>query len=156
MNIIPAFNQYPHCRMNINSVIILVGLSVRWRDQIINITLISYNLTHLTSPHQPGPLSLVQECRGLALIAPEMLLHQLSYAIKNQLVASKSPKPPIRGFGTQNIPIGWYFARTSLVLYGIRAPIIGPFRAWKPPIPWMRRAGSLWHKRPGAATSLDQ
>ena len=91
MNIIPTFNQYPHCRMNINSVIILVGLSVRWRDQIINITLISYNLTHLTSPNQPGPLSLVQECRGSALIHPEMLLRQLSYAIKNQLVASKAP-----------------------------------------------------------------
>ena len=41
--------------MNINSVIILVGLSVRWRDQIINITLISSNLTHLTNPHQPWP-----------------------------------------------------------------------------------------------------
>ena len=26
--------------------------------------------------------------------------------------------------------------RSSLVLYGIRAPIIGPFRAWKPPIPY--------------------
>ena len=23
-----------------------------------------------------------------------------------------------------------------LVLYGIRAPIVGPFRAWKPPIPY--------------------
>ena len=49
----------------------------------------------------------------------------------------------------------------QLVLYGTRAPIIGPFRAWKPSIPyaiknhrgaskippsrglWMRRAGSL-------------
>jgi len=69
----------------------------------------------------------------------------------------------------------------QLVLYGIRGPIIGPFRAWKPTIPyaiknqrgaskitpnggilrskapsrglWMRRAGSLWHKRAGVATS---
>ena len=31
--------------MNINSVIILVGTSVRWPDPIINITLISSNLT---------------------------------------------------------------------------------------------------------------
>ena len=57
----------------------------------------------------------------------------------------------------------------SLVLYVIRAPIIGPFLAWKPPIPyarnkqnipgrglWMRRAGSLWHKRAGGATLIDQ
>ena len=40
---------------------------------------------------QPGPLSLVEECRGSALIGPEMLLRQLTYAIKNQLVASKAP-----------------------------------------------------------------
>ena len=33
---------------------------------------------------------LVEECRGSALIGPEMLLHQLTYAIKNQLVASKA------------------------------------------------------------------
>ena len=39
--------------------------------------------------NQPGPLALVQECRGLALIGRElrsvemMLLRQLSYAIKN-------------------------------------------------------------------------
>ena len=26
--------------------------------------------------------------------------------------------------------------KSSLVLYGIRAPIIGPFRSWKPPIPY--------------------
>ena len=26
--------------------------------------------------------------------------------------------------------------RSSLVLYGIRAAIIGPLRAWKPPIPY--------------------
>ena len=30
------------------------------------------------------------------------------------------------------------------------ALIIGPFRAWKPPIPY---AGSLWHKRAGASNS---
>ena len=37
----------------------------------------------------------------------EELLRQLSYAIKNQL---GHPKPPTRGFGTQNTPIGGYFA----------------------------------------------
>ena len=62
--------------------------------------------------------------------------------------------------------------RSSLVLYGIRAHIIGLFSPWKPPIPyaiknqprgilrskppsrglWMRQAGSLWHKRSGVAT----
>ena len=38
---------------------------------------------------------------------------QQSYAIKNQL---GHPKPPTRGFGTQNSPIGGYFACSSLVL----------------------------------------
>ena len=47
----------------------------------------------------------------------EELLRQQSSDIKNQLGHSK---PPIRC--------------SSLVLYGIRAPIIGPFRAWKPTI----------------------
>ena len=46
----------------------------------------------------------------------EELLRQLSYAMKNQLVL-------VGGFGCD-----------ELVLYGIRAPIIGPFREWKPPI----------------------
>ena len=49
----------------------------------------------------------------------EELLRQLSYAIKNQLVASKAPH---------------YFACSSLALYGIRAPILGPFRTWKPTV----------------------
>ena len=40
---------------------------------------------------QPGPLSLVEECRGLSLIGRECCWRQLSYAIKNQLVASKAP-----------------------------------------------------------------
>ena len=59
----------------------------------------------------------------------KLCLRQQSYAIKNQLW---HPKPPTRGFGTQNTPIGCYFACSTLVLYGIRAPKIGPFRAWKP------------------------
>ena len=64
------------------------------------------------------------------------------------------------------------------------APIIDSFRAWKPPVPyaiknqhvaskippnggnlrskapsrglWMQRAGSLWHKSAGEASSFDQ
>ena len=47
---------------------------------------------HLQVPqYQPGPLSLVEECRGLALIGRRCCRRQLSYAIKNQLVASKAP-----------------------------------------------------------------
>ena len=42
-----------------------------------------------------------------------MILHQLSYAIKNQL---KAPKAPYS---------------LSLDLYGIMVLIIDPFRAWK-------------------------
>ena len=42
----------------------------------------------LPLPTQPGPLSLVQDNRGLVGIM--MLLCQLSYAIKNKLVASKA------------------------------------------------------------------
>ena len=44
----------------------------------------------VSASRQCSPLSLVEECRGLALIGREMLLRQLSYAIKNQLVASKA------------------------------------------------------------------
>ena len=51
-------------------------------------------------------------------VPTEELLCQQSYAIKNQL---GHPKPPTKGFGTH----------PSLVLYGIREPVIGPFRAWK-------------------------
>ena len=40
----------------------------------------------------------------------------VSYAIKNQLVASKAPYKML-------------FSCSSLILYGIREPIIGPFRA---------------------------
>ena len=62
----------------------------------------------------------------------EDLLRQQSCAIKNQLGQSK-----------------------PLVLYGVRAPIIGPFRAWNANYPYAKakrpilsldaRAGSLWH-----------
>ena len=40
---------------------------------------------------------------------------------------------------------GGYFACSSLVLYGIRAPKIGPFRAWKP---------SLCHIEPARSRGL--
>ena len=65
-----------------------------------------------------------------------VLLRQLSYAIKNQL---KAPKAPIGGLWDEIPPLGG-ISCLSLVLYGIRAPIIDPFRAWKPP---------LCHKEPG-------
>ena len=62
---------------------------------------------------QSGPLSLVEECRGSSLIGrelPQWCLRKQSHAIKNQLGH-------------------WgYFAWSPLVLYGIRTPIIGPFR----------------------------
>ena len=67
---------------------------------------------HYTAPLQPGPLSLDEECRGFALIGRECCWRQLSYAIKNQLVASKAPlldPAPTRVFGCD-----------ELVLYGIR------------------------------------
>ena len=43
---------------------------------------------------------------------------------------------PLLGAWERKIPLGRYFAYSSLVLYVIRAPIIGPFREWKPPIPY--------------------
>ena len=49
-------------------------------------------------PDQRGPLSLVEECRDLALIGRERCWRQLSYAMKNQLVAST------RGFAPR-----WFF-----------------------------------------------
>ena len=56
---------------------------------------VSYAKLHwrdLLSPIQRGPLSLVEECRGLALIGREMLLRQLSYAIyKEPAQGTKSP-----------------------------------------------------------------
>ena len=53
------------------------------------------------------------------------------------LLCHKEPariQSPLLGALERKIPLGGYFACSSLVLYGIRAPIIGPFRAWKPPI----------------------
>ena len=41
---------------------------------------------------------------------------------------------PLLGALERNTPIGGYFSYSSLVLYGIRAPIIGHFPAWKPPL----------------------
>ena len=69
------------------------------------------------SLEQTGP----PRCRGLfrGVSSPAILCH------KEPAWTSKAPRG---GFETQNTPI----ACSSLVLYGIRAPIIGPFRAWKP------------------------
>ena len=70
--------------------------------------------------HQSGP----PQCRGLfrGVATPALLCH------KEPARASKAPRG---GFGTQNAPIGGYFACSSLVLYGIR--IVG-FHARKGPI----------------------
>ena len=81
------------------------------------------DILQLFRPGRVGHLD-VEDCS-------EELVRQQSYAIKNQF---GHPKPPTRGFGTQNSPIVKYFTCSSLILYGIRAPIIGPFRAWKPTI----------------------
>ena len=65
----------------------------------------------------------------MSRIDPRICWRQLSYAIKNQL---KAPKAPIGGLWDEIPPLGG-ISCLSLVLYGIRAPIIDPFRAWKPP-----------------------
>ena len=62
----------------------------------------------------------------------------------------RHPKPHTRGFGTQNTPIGGYLACSWLVLYGIRAPIIGP--AWSSlqnvvsGCQWKLSLGFVWTK----------
>ena len=54
-----------------------------------------------------GPEPGVLHCRGRGLWRQELLLHQQSYAMKNQL---RHPKPPARGFGTQKDPLQcWFF-----------------------------------------------
>ena len=81
-------------------------------------------------PHHLCPLQHQADwSTSMSRSGPRNCWRQLSYAIKNQLVASKASKVLER-----KIPLGGYFACCSLVLYGIRAPIIGPFCAWKPPI----------------------
>ena len=66
---------------------------------------------------QPGPLSLVEECRGSTLTGPEMLLAPA-------LLCHKEPARRI-----QSPQLGALERKIPLVLYGIRAPIMGPFRA---------------------------
>ena len=54
-----------------------------------------------------GPEPGVLHCRGRGLWRQELLLHQQSYVIKNQL---RHPKPPARGFVTQKDPLQcWFF-----------------------------------------------
>ena len=68
-------------------------------------------------------LSLVESF--IMLLAPTLLCHK---------EPARRIQSPLLGALERKIPLGGYFACSSLVLYGIRAPIIGPFRAWKPPI----------------------
>ena len=72
---------------------------------------------------------------GFSLVEAQrfmVLLRQLSYAIKNQL---KAPKGTL-----------------SLVLYGIRAPIVDPFSAWKPPLCHKEPAKGKKYPQAGVAT----
>ena len=71
------------------------------------------------------------EVRSEELLAPALLCHK--EPVRSKLVG---------GFGTKYPP--------TLVLYGIRAPTIGPFRAWKP--------HPLCHKEPERSKQrpLDQ
>ena len=64
-----------------------------------------------------GALSLVQICRdtGLSLVDIIVLLHQLSYAIKNQL---KAPKAPSRGLWDE-MPSTRGISCLSIALFGI-------------------------------------
>ena len=110
---------------------------------------------HWSSSNEPR-LSLVESFK--------VLLRQVSYAIKNQL---GHPKPPTRGFGTQNTPRGvfclllsgslWHKDRwlpcTERSYYRHPYAIKNQRGATKAPSRglWMRRAGSLWHKRAGVA-----
>ena len=60
--------------------------------------------------HQCAPLSLVEECRGSALIGLEMLAPVV--------LCHKEPAPvPTRGFGTQK---SGFFACSSLAFYGTK------------------------------------
>ena len=73
------------------------------------------------------------------------MLRQLSYAIKNQLVAKI---PPLGGISCSSlvlyvIRIGGFHARKESIRGApnrtfpcMKPPLIGPFRAWKPTIPY--------------------
>ena len=100
-------------------------------DQVGPSWTICYRLGHLD----------VEDCS-------EELIRQQSYVIKNQL---GHPKPPNRGFGTQNTPIGGYFTCCLLVLYGIIGPFPGSELSSSIQRPnvgsfCLLLAGCLWHK----------
>ena len=84
-----------------------------------------------TTRTQCSPLSLVEECRGSALIGREMMLRQLSYAIRDRWLPCTERSYYRRPYAIKNqrgaskIP--------PKALDGL----------------WMRQAGSLWHKRAG-------
>ena len=84
---------------------------------------------------QCSTLSLVEECRGLALIGRE-----LQSVATPALLCHKEPARRIQS------PLLEALERSSLVLYGIKAPIIRPFRACR------EATYPLWHKRAGGAT----
>ena len=68
-------------------------------------------------PRSSANLLMTEWSTSMSRSGPRNCWRQLSYAIKNQL---GHPKPPTRGFGTQNTSIRGHFACSSLVLYGIR------------------------------------
>ena len=70
---------------------------------------------------QTGP----PRCRGMfrGITSPTVLCHK---------EPARASKAPYKGLCNANNPHWWYFACSSMVLYGIRAPIKGPFHAWKP------------------------
>ena len=92
------------------------------------------------------------------LLAPALLCHK---------EPARRIQSPLLGALERKIPLGGYFACSSLVLYGKRdrwlpctersyygAPLCHkePARSKAPSRGlWMRRAGSLWHKRAGVA-----
>ena len=92
-----------------------------------SIAMYSNSRTYIQDSHWSSSyitaLSLVESFR--VLLAPALLCHK---------EPARRIQSPLLGALERKIPLGGYFACSSLVLYGIRAPIIGPFRAWKPPI----------------------
>ena len=80
------------------------------------------------------------EDRSEELLAPALLCHKEP--------ARRIQSPLLRAL-ERKIPLGGYFACSSLVLYGIRVPIINPFCAGKPPIQATPRPSSTNESGPG-------
>ena len=75
------------------------------------------------------------------------MLSQQSHAIKNQLGHSKPPM-------YLTLWIAKYFACYSLILYGIRAPVIISFRADYPYATKNQEEQAKWRKIVGASNNL--